>query len=136
MPAVFICTACSVELTDFLNEEALSLYTQRIDGMLIPQGCFARVERPISRQDLYGLRFADRLEGELEIVQRGDFLVNVEDLRCEMHRDAQFGCCGYVGDFAPNASCPNRHPVATVHSDCWHSPFARLILGAVAAVYL
>jgi hypothetical protein len=132
MPHAFLCRTCGVDLSDFLLETSNLL---KRDAAMVHRGFFVRVHETISKQDLLAVKFLDG-KGEMVMVQPGDFLLNVEDLRHEMLPSAYFGCCGYQGGPEANAVCPNGHPVATIHSDCWHASVARLIGSAVECVAL
>jgi hypothetical protein len=131
----FICRCCGVDLTDFLSEaDGAVLDPSNISGAMIRPGQFVRIHASISKQNVYRITFAAAQEGAAVIVNPGDYIVNVTDLRHKMHPDAAFGCCGYQGGVEPNAQCPYGHAVATVHSDCWHAAFARLIGASVECV--
>jgi hypothetical protein len=131
----FVCRTCGCDLTDFLSEEnQATLDSAKISGAMIQRGRFVRITGSITKQDFYGMNFAGSEEGAVVVVKPGDFIVNVEDLRHQMHPRAVFGCCGYQGGPGANALCLNGHPVATIHSDCWHAAFARLICETVELV--
>jgi hypothetical protein len=135
MKFAFVCRNCGADLTDFLSEaDAAVLDPSNISGAMIQPGNFVRIHAPIARQDFYRMTFAPPQEGDAVIVKPGDFIVNVTDLRHQMQSGATFGCCGYQGGIESNAQCPNGHDVATVHSDCWHAAFARLIGDSVECV--
>ncbi len=124
----FVCRACGCDVTDFLREvDQAELDASNISGAMIQPGRFVRINASIEKQDFYRMGFAGSQEGTVVIAKAGDFIVNVADLRHEMDQRAVFGCCGYQGGSEANALCPNGHPVATIHSDCWHTAFARLI---------
>ena len=135
MVLAFVCRTCGADLTDFLSEmDGSDLDPSNISGAMIPRGKFVRILAAITKRDFYRMTFAPAELGALTIVEPSDFIVNVADLWHQMHRRAKFGCCGYQGDVEPNAKCQNGHDVATVHSDCWHAAFARLIGDSVDCV--
>jgi hypothetical protein len=135
MLSAFVCRTCGFDLTDFLSEDDYAvLDSSNISGSMLQPGKFVRINAPISKQAFYGMTFAGSDEGRVAIVKPGDFIGNAADLRHQMDSRAKFGCCGYQGGSEANALCPNGHPVATIHSDCWHAAFARLIADSVELV--
>lgn len=135
MRFAFVCRTCGCDLTDFLSEEDhVALNSSNIGGPMIQPGIFVRINSSKSKQEIFGITFADSQEGAVVVVKAGDFIMNVADLRHQMHSQASFGCCGYQGGPESNALCQNGHAVATIHSDCWHAAFARLIGDSVESV--
>jgi len=131
----FVCRSCGIDLTDFLSEvNSAALDPMNYGGAMLQPGKFVRIQTPISKQDFFRIYFASTQEGSELILMPGDFIVNVSDLRHQMLPRATFGCCGYQGGAESNACCPNGHPVATVHSDCWHAAFARLLGDSIECV--
>ncbi len=135
MQFAFVCRTCGCDLTDFLSDEdQSSLAPGNIRGAMIEPGRFVRITQSIPKQQFFGMTFGSAEEGATAIVRPGDFIVNVADLGHQMQSRAKFGCCGYQGGTEANALCSNGHPVATIHSDCWHAAFARLIGESVDSV--
>jgi len=116
------------------NEYDASLLDMLIDDDAWLAAEVRQILRARRAGDAYRITFAPAQEGADVIVKPGDFIVNVAELRHQMDARATFGCCGYQGGAEPNALCPNGHAVATVHSDCWHAAFARLIGDSVECV--
>jgi hypothetical protein len=129
----FVCRTCGSDLTDFLSEEAPAALEFVIGDTVVKPGRFVRIMVAMTRQELYRMKFAGS-EGSVVVVQSGDYLLNVADLRHQMHPRANFGCCRYQGGAEANALCPNGHPVATIHSDCWHPSVARVIADLVECI--
>lgn len=134
VPIAFTCRICGTELTDFLCEVDPAALDHTIGGAMVKPGRYVRTPVLMSREHLCRIIKFLNSQGDDIVVQPADFLLNIADLRHQMHARANFGCCGYQGDAEANALCSNGHPIGTIHSDCWHPSVARLIGKAVECV--
>ena len=130
--AAFICKACGDELTDFLHrlDEAELKFERRESA--VPAGGYFEITQPWTYQDFItdgGLRgHYISSDGDLIVIEPGDFLLNVADVQHRIAEGAVHGCCGWQPRNEPNATCANGHHVGTLHSDdCWSAIVFRVI---------
>ncbi len=136
--AFFVCMACNTELSPFLERiPAASLHLAR-DTAAVPPGQYAVLASPWSyRHFVTGGQpgsFYSGSDNDVVAFEAGDFLLHPDDVRHLVSKGAAFGCCGYQPREEMNATCPNGHPIGTLHSDCWAAHIFRLSARHVHAV--